>query len=273
MNHKSRLALAFLLAIVVSLPATSLVRAVPSIYGWRQVANGVVCFSADDPGWWDRDLNERREGSWMRWRLYGPGVDEVLYDGEMPPSSDTETDACIWGLQNGKTYHLEYSEVVAGYADFKGDIMVFPAHGASSLSFGFDLRLDGTDATFPQEPNVSSALQKPRSIAFSSIAFGYATASWNGGPGTYTVVAERLNKRGKVQPATTRTCEATLNASGSGSCDLLDLRPGRWRLRTTRTFAGYTSVRVKVFRITNNACLADYPPEQRAEAWAAGRCR
>ena len=273
MNQMLRLALALPLAIVASLPAASLVRAVPSIYGWGQEANGVVCFHADDPGWWNIDLNERPEGTWMRWRIHGPSVDEVLYEGEMPADGDSRTDACIWGLKDGVTYYLEYSETVPDYADFQADIMVFPAQGISQLPFGFDLTLDGTDPTYPPEPDEFRALEKPRAIAITSIAFGDATVSWKGGPGNYKVVAKRLNKRGKVQPATTRTCEATLNASGSGSCELTDLRPGRWRIRTTRTFAAALSVRVKVIKVLNNACLADYPPEQREEAWAAGRCQ
>lgn len=265
--HQVLIALLAAFALVVPTPAP--VAAAPSIGGCGQVDYGVIGFHWNDPGWIDVNA-QHSEDSWFRWRFHGPGVDQVLYEGFMP-RNEFETDGRIWGLKDGVTYYLEYWEIIPGYTEFRLDLIACTAQGTDDLPFGFDISIDGRDTTYPGASTVPIA--KPRAIAVTTLINGRATASWRGGAGIYYVEAIRLNKRGRVQVGTKRICEATVTETGPGSCDLTSLRPGRWRISTTRTFEGSIAVRVRLIRLTNNACLLQYPPELREEAWLSGRCR
>lgn len=191
MPQKLALALALGLFFALGLPAPAGVSAAPSIFGCSQKDYGVIGFHANDPGWIDEN-GEHGDGFWFRWRIHGPGVDQVLYEGFMP-RNEFETDGRIWGLKDGKTYYIEYSEIVPGYADFKLDILSCTAQGTSSLPFGFDVSIDGRATTYPKAPAATpkptpdaTATPKPAPVSTADPAGG---AGDNSGSSGETAVA------------------------------------------------------------------------------------
>lgn len=145
-----RIALLLFAALTLGMPSPASVSAVPMIYSCAQVDFGVLSLWAEDPGWKDEN-GEHGAEDWFHWRIHGPGVDQVLYEGYMP-TKRFETNARIWGLQGGKTYQIEYWEEIPGYGGFKGDVLSCTVQGTSGLAFGFALTLDGTTPDYPKAP-------------------------------------------------------------------------------------------------------------------------
>lgn len=97
-------------------------------------SENTINFWAEDPGWIDEE-GFRYEGAEMTWTITGPGVDEVLYG----PGPMGEIQGVIWGLKDGATYTIRYSEFVPGQNLFESHECEITVAGESSEALGWSI--------------------------------------------------------------------------------------------------------------------------------------
>ena len=128
---------------------------------------GSIEFQAGDPGWLDSD-GYRFEGAQMTWTVTGPDVDQVLYG----PGPMGDITGLVWGLSDGETYMITYTEYVPGESGFEEQTCTVTAEGESGDAFGWSVSevndsyarppgVDPPSATEPPPFSFSDCYQSP----------------------------------------------------------------------------------------------------------------